>query len=154
MSTSRSPAELARKLRQAGGAIDGAAKDGVGKAALLVKTSVLGELGGRTRLRGVGKKGAKIGVRYDIKGTGNPTALVRATGPFHLIERDTRPHDVSPKGKRKAINIPGIGPKAYATRAGGSKGRHPWEKGVNRALPIIPRVMMEEQSRSLRRFFG
>lgn len=157
MGTSRSAGELARKMTQAGRAIDGAAKDGVFKSALLVKTSVMGELGGVTRLRGVGKRGAKIGVRFDVKPGNNPSARVRATGPFHLIESDTKPHKVTPKGKgrnkRRAINIPGIGPRASAKHPG-TKGKHPWEKGVRRALPRVPQVMMSEQVASLRRFFG
>lgn len=158
MGTSRSVSELAGKLTRAGDAIDGAAKDGVSKAALLVKTSVLAQLqaaGVRNgRLRGVGAKGARIGVRYDVRGTKNPTALVRATGPFHLIERTTQPHEITPKGKKKqALSIPGIGPRARANHPG-SPGRHPWRLGVQAAVPKVPPVMMAEQVRSLRRFFG
>lgn len=151
MGTSRSATELATKLRHAGGAIDGAAKDGVRKSALFVKQSVISEMHGVSRLRGVGKKGAKIGVRFDVKGTQNPTALVRATGPFHLLERDTRAHDITPR-KKKAINIGGnIRASAHHP---GTKGKGPWTKGIGRSLPAIPKVMMEEQVRSLRRYFG
>lgn len=153
MGSSRSPAELASKLRNAGGAIDGAAKDGVAKAALMVKTNVVAEMRGVTRLRGVGKRGAKVGVRYDIKGTGNPTALIRMTGPAQLLERDTRPHEIKPRGKKKAINIPGIGPRASAHHPG-TKGKHPWARGLARSLPKVGEVMRREQAESLRRFFG
>lgn len=152
MGTSSSPGELVRKLSKAGGAIDGAARDGVFKAALLVKTSVLSEMH-TTRLRGVGKKGAKIGVRFDVKGTKNPTALIRATGPFHLLERDTKAHDITPKKKKKALSIPGVGPRASAHHPG-SRGKHPWEKGIKRVDGKIPQVIMREQAASLRRFFS
>jgi hypothetical protein len=157
MGTSRSAGELSRKLRGAAGAIEGAARDGVGKSALMVKKSVQAELvrvgvrGGR--LRGVGKKGARIGVRYDVKGTKNPTALVRATGPFHLIERGTKPHTITPKKKGGAINIAGTGPRRFAKHPG-TRGKHPWAKGVNRVLPLVPKVMAREQSASLNRYFG
>lgn len=154
MGTSRTPAELASKFRHAGGAVRGAARDGVGKAALLVKTSVLSQLP-TTRLRGVGKRGAKIGVRYDIKGTQNPTALVRATGPFQLIERDTKAHKIEPKKRRsgkRAIVTP-QGPRAWAFHPG-TKGKHPWEKGVQLAIPKVRTTMVSEQAKSLRRFFG
>lgn len=151
MGTSRNATELGLKLRKAGGAIDGAAKDGVRKAALLVKTSVVSEMGGVKSLRGVGRKGARIGVRFDVKGTGNPTALVRATGPFHLLERDTKPHEITPK-RKQALKI-GRG-FASSVWHPGTRGKHPWEKGINHAKPLVPRVMADEQFRSLRRFFG
>lgn len=157
MGTSRSVGDLASKLIRAGDAIPRAARDGVSKSALLVKTSVLAELqsagvhGGR--LQGVGKKGAKVGVRYTVAGTDHPTALVRATGPFHLIESDTKPHDIKAK-KKQAINIPGIGARASAHNTGGSRGKHPWAKGVDRAIPLVPELMFAEQVKSLRRFFG
>lgn len=152
MGTSRSPAELAMKLRKAGGAIDGAAKDGVFKASMLVKTSVLAELHGVTRLRGVGKRGAKISVGFRVGGVTNPSSLVRMRGPAHLIEGDTKAHKIEPKGKKRAILTP-AGPRASANHPG-TRGKHPWEKGVKRALPNIPKVMMDEQVASLRRFFG
>lgn len=152
MGTSRSPADLARKLANAGSAMDGAARDGVFKAALLVKTSVQQELGGVKRLRGVGKRGANIGVRFDIKGK-NATALVRMTGPAQLLERSTRPHEIRPRRKKRAINIGGVGPRAYAHHPG-TKGKHPWAKGLVRAVPKVPDVVMTEQVRSLRRYFG
>src|SRR4051812_10988285 len=47
------------------------------------------------RLRGVGRRGAKIGVGFDVVGTANPTALIRARGPYHLLERATKPHPVA-----------------------------------------------------------
>lgn len=42
------------------------------------------------RLRGVGKNGARVGVR--VTQQRSDTALVQATGPLHLIERDTSAH--------------------------------------------------------------
>lgn len=152
MGRSSSPADLTRKIRQAGGAINGAARDGVFKSALLVKASVMSELR-TTRLSGVGKRGAKVGVRFNVRGRTNPTVLIGATGPFHLIERDTRAHTITPKRKRRAIVIPGVGPRAYAKHPG-TRGKHPWRSGVNKAIPRVGRVMREEQFDSLRRFFG
>lgn len=111
-------------------------------ASLAVKNSVLAQMqaagvtGGK--LRGVGKKGAKIGVRYDQAGK---KSLVRAAGPFHLLERPTKPHRTpkeratGSRAKRKVVNIPGIGVRAYANVAG-TKGKYPWAKGVAAAIPI------------------
>lgn len=51
------------------------------------------------RLRNVGKAGARLGVTYDIKGAGNPTALIRATGPWQLgVESPTKAHVIQPRG--------------------------------------------------------
>lgn len=105
-----------------------------------VKKSVLAEMahagvtGGK--LRGVGKRGARIGVRYDLVGK---NALVRATGPFHLLERPTKAHRTpkvrGSRARKRVVNIPGIGVRAYANVAG-TRGKYPWAKGVEAALPI------------------
>lgn len=106
------------------------------KKSVLVQMQLAGVNGGR--LRGVGKKGAKVGVRYDQKGK---AALVRATGPFHLLERPTKGHRTpkeraaNSRAKRKVVNIPGVGVRAFANVAG-TKGKYPWAKGVEAAIPI------------------
>lgn len=109
-------------------------------AALAVKTSVLTQMQAagvdNGKLRGVGKKGARIGVRYDIA---NNKALVRATGPFHLLERDTKAHRIpkvrGSRARKRVVVIPGVGVRAFAN-VKGTKGKHPWEKGVAAAIPI------------------
>jgi hypothetical protein len=47
----------------------------------------------------VGKQagGARLGVRYNIKGVTNPTALLIATGPWGLVEYDVGPHMITPR---------------------------------------------------------
>jgi len=109
-------------------------------AALAVKTSVTAQMAAAGvkdgKLRGIGKKGARVGVRYDITGK---TALVRATGPFHLIERDTRAHRIpkqrGARARKRVVVIPGVGVRAYADHPG-TKGKHPWAKGVAAAIPV------------------
>lgn len=110
-------------------------------AALAAKTSILPHIsrgsGGDLRLSGVGRSGANVGVRYDVKGYIVPTALVRATGPLHLIERDTAPHRIP---KRPPLNRPlringriVRGPVMHP----GTQGKHVWAAGVRAALPAI-----------------
>lgn len=109
-------------------------------AAQTVKTSVQSQLAAagveNGKLRGVGKKGAKVGVRYDILGD---KALVRATGPFQLIERDTKAHRIpkvrGARARKRIVVIPGVGVRAWANHPG-TKGKHPWAKGVAAAIPI------------------
>lgn len=127
-------------------------------AALAVKASVLtqmqaaGVTGGK--LRGVGKKGAKIGVRYDILGD---KALVRATGPFHLLERNTKPHRIpkerGPRARRRVVVIPGVGVRAFA-QSPGTKGKHPWEKGVVAAIPIQDKAQGLAIAAMLKKTYG
>ena len=125
----------------------------VGASALTVKRNV--EALTPKRLRGVGKKGARIGVKYDIKGFGNPTALVRAYGPFHLYERDVKRHQVGVRAKAGLMTLPGDSQAAYGPfMAGGSKGKHSWEKGVAMSIPISRQVFRRALSASLRSSFG
>lgn len=64
--------------------------------------------GGDQRLSGVGRRGAKIGIRFDVKGgrANRFSSLVRATGPAHLIEKRIRPHLITPRrsGGRRNLN--------------------------------------------------
>jgi hypothetical protein len=127
-------------------------------AALAVKTSVLGELqvaGVKDgKLRGVGKKGAKVGVTFVV--TGN-TALVRATGPFPLIESDTKAHRIpkvrGSRARRRVIVIPGVGVRSFANHPG-THGKHPWEKGVVAAVPIAAKAEQVALGVALRKAYG
>jgi len=165
MGVSHSPAELAEKLAKAAVKLRDAEHTATEQSALLVKRNVLALA--PARLRGVGKKGAKLGVRYNIGHyEGVSKALVFATGPFHLIERDTTAHPI-PKlkgsssqqtGKIRAKKGRLFGPafgglSAKATDAKplklvggkyrahvvhpGTKGKHPWERGVAMSVPKI-----------------
>lgn len=140
-----SVAQFARKTRTMGRELNALPNRSVIIAAQTIKKSVLSEMdsagvtGGK--LRGVGKKGAKIGVRYDMKT--KTEALVRATGPFHLLERPTKAHRTpkqrGARAKKRVVNIPGIGVRAYANVAG-TRGKYPWAKGVKAAIPVQDKV--------------
>lgn len=127
-------------------------------AAQTVKTSVQSQMAAagvqNGKLRGVGKRGAKIGVRYDTIGD---KALVRATGPFHLLERDTKAHTIpktrGARARKRVVVIPGVGVRAYANHPG-SKGKHPWEKGVVAAIPIQRKAQAIALQQSLARAYG
>jgi hypothetical protein len=126
--------------------IEKATIDSVKEAALFTKTTTLGMLraasGGDLVLSGVGKKGAKIGVNYKVTGK---TAIVAAYGPVPLIEGPTKGHDipkVRKRGQRKSniLIINGnviTGPVHHP----GTKGKHPWRKGVELARPGIDRIL-------------
>lgn len=140
-------ADIAARMTAAQNAADKAAKQTVATAALKAKLAI--QSGSPARLRGVGKSGAKLGVSYRLSGAGaRTTATVRATGPWQLIEEDTRPHVIRSKrrGRKKgrggqgAIVIPGVGPRVAAHHPG-TRGKHPWAKGVEKAMPLVAAEM-------------
>lgn len=96
MGTSTSVAEFAAKLTQAGAAVQGATRASVAEAALAGKAIFLANMG-TTSMSNVGR-GAKLGARFDIKGTTNPTALLYYTGLVHLLNNPTSAHAIYPRG--------------------------------------------------------
>lgn len=134
MGRSSSPAQLAAKMRRAAGAIEQGSRAGVRAAAITVTEAVRRELasaGVGDRLSGVGRRGARISVGYDIKNALTPTALVRMRGPAHLVERDTRPHEIKPK-RAKAVRL-ADGRVRSVIRHPGTRGKHPFEHGVRKS---------------------
>lgn len=53
------------------------------------------------RLRNVGARGASVGAGFDVMGSVNPVAKIRARGPLQLLEWATRPHKIIPKAARR-----------------------------------------------------
>lgn len=93
-------------------------RTGVERASFAMKQRISAEAsrasGGDGRLSGA--KDARISVRYDVKGERNPTALIRALGPWQLVEFDTNPHFITSRrggGSRRS----------RAARLGGSGSR-------------------------------
>lgn len=91
---------VAHRLGRVSSEMQRAQRTSVGSGSLALRRSVEHErnrVAPSGRLRNVGRSGAKLGVRYDIKGTRNPTALIRATGPWQIIENNTSPHVIVAK---------------------------------------------------------
>ena len=156
MGVSRSPAELRRKLERFAGDLADLDLAVVKEASQITKDSVLKFA--PSRLSGVGKKGAKIGVRYNVGNFGGEAkSRVFATGPFHLIERDTKRHRIPKergrRARRRVIVIPGVGVRAWAMHPG-TRGKHPWAKGVNAAEPKVTALLENKTRLALRRVFG
>ena len=165
MGTSHSVEEMARKLERLAVGIDGANRAGVLAAAQSTKAAIVplmrAATGGDLKLSGM-KRGL-IGVRYTEQRPGS--VILSAFGPAHLVERDVKPHPVLPRAaggtrvsrRRRVEGAALIGAMTgqqvrFATKggvlrfadgsfrrwsrtAGGSKGRHPFERGVDLARP-------------------
>jgi hypothetical protein len=137
--TGKMATELTRSKRSA-----------INAGSLALKRSIETRLPQSRRLRGVGKRGARVGVRYDIRDAGQrATSVVRATGPLHLLERDTKPHVIEPKSKGRAANRR---QRAGAVRLvdgsfrrrvphPGTTGQKPFAKGITDGKPKALRAM-------------
>lgn len=150
------PIGFALKMHGAAETVSSAAKVATSAAALATKKAIL--VNTPARMSGVGKKGAKLGVRYKVgQYDDGAKALIFATGPFHLIERDTRPHPIprlKVSGKSKAARpmfgpaFGGLNAKKLKTPYGirstvwhpGTKGQHPFERSVAEIAPVLPRI--------------
>lgn len=173
------PEQFARKMATLGPRMERNLKGSVNKAAFVLKTSVqanlLPDTGGDFRMSGVGSKatrargGAPVGVRYTVKNDdkGDPTALLRMTGPAHLLERDTAPHTILPKGvgrvqgRRTRANrlaarqnlydvlFQAEGSAIRGRQHPGTKGKHTFEKGIERATPAARKILGRAVGKSL-----
>lgn len=163
MGTSSSPAELIGKLSKAAADISDT-RGPLTVTAIAVKadfTSSLRDAG----VQGTTKVSRAVKARYDISGD---TALVRYTGPAHLLNNPTRPHSIvsrknrgtrkgrgsrtSGAGAQGAVTVNGS-PKAFANHPG-TKGLRFYERARNRAAQTAPRVYRTEGLvQPLRRIF-
>lgn len=163
--------DLAGLMVNMGKAVGAGSKATVSTAALAAKRIHEREIarvaGNDMSLSGVGaakgrKGNTKVGVRFKLEGDSNaPQAFIKATGPLHIVERDTDGHVIRSaysKGKRRkgfvgpatagqfsggrnaAVNIPGVGFRRSA-RHPGTTGQHPWRKGTVKAAPVIRKTM-------------
>jgi hypothetical protein len=123
----------------------------IAKLAVLATTTPAS--GGDLRLSGVGRKGAKVGVRYNVAGVGaDAKSLVFATGPFHLLERDTKAGPRPHKRRRGRGKKRFIGPIQSGFHPG-TQGKHPFAKGVTAATPLISRLLQTRSTLAIRRIF-
>ena len=81
-----------------GKAVTRANRVGVEKACLAGKQVMLPALiaaaGGDRKISGVGKSGANVNVRYRVMGYMNPVGIIQYTGPVHLLNNPTSPHEI------------------------------------------------------------
>lgn len=153
MHTSSSPAEFTARILKTARNVEQVPRAGAHGAALVMKESIGAEInsvapGGR--MSGVGKKGARVGVRYTdgTNSAGRATVILNATGPLHLLERNTTGHEIFPRGfVAKTARGRSTGTQALASKGGswgpfahawhpGTHGQHPFEKGVERGRPL------------------
>ena len=156
--------DLAVSAARAPSAVQQGNLAGVRKAALVMTRAIRQEIvvvTGDSRMSGVNRgRGAKVGAGYSVKGRANPTALIRAKGPLHLIERDTGPRDIRPRrkfarGSRKKKSALKIGSRyARVARHRGTRGQHPFRKGVERTEDRVGNIIENEVWKRVVRSWG
>ena len=104
--------DLGALIRSVGTSAQQAQKEAVFQAALYMKNTIereiRGDLGGKDYFRAMGEKKTKsgkfvgvrpannrVGVRFDVKGSYNPTALLSAYGPMGLLEYGAAKHQIT-----------------------------------------------------------
>lgn len=143
--------DLAVSAANAARAMPEAENRAVRKAALYTTRTIRTEIRkatGDMRLSGVGKRGARVGAKFQMKrGRSSPTAEITATGPLHLIERDTSPHKIPNRRGKKRVVFDGK-VRAYANHPGTS-GQRPFERGWKKAAPKTPLIFRQEIGKAI-----
>lgn len=146
MGTSHSPQEFARKIHELAAATEKSQRAAVTAGAQATKAIMLGAASARGMTPGSKIAGKRWTVRYDLA-PGLNSALVRFTGPFHLVERSTKAHEIVPRkgskrrrgGQGKALRI-GDQFRSSVSHPG-TRGKHIFAAGRSLAGERIPRLM-------------
>lgn len=153
-----------QKMARLAAEIGDVPREVAGAAAFVVKTSVQGELRSaapKGTLRVGKRRNTRVGARYDL-GSDGRSARVFMFGPAQLLERDTSAHRIprpmigrgrSQRQNTKPILIPGVGVRAWAEHPG-TRGKHPWAKGVANALPKVGPAAAKAYFGPARKIFG
>lgn len=152
---SSSVAQFAAKMERAARRMAFAERQGVTEACKAAKVTMLSSArtaGINGRLSGVGAKGARVGVRYDVKGVDNPVGIVQWYGPIHLAAFGTKAHDIKPK-KKKALSPSGNPWAAASAHVRGTSGKHFAEPAFAIVVASAPRIVENAVKRELLSIF-
>lgn len=150
---------LSARLQSGGKGITRANRVGVEKACLAGKTVMLAGLraaGASGALRGVGRSGSKVGVRYDVKGFQNPVGIISYRGQVHLLNNPTRAHEIRPRsrGGRMAISPKGSPWTKAVAQHPGTSGKKFHEKSEPIVIAQSKRIITAEVRGHLARTFA
>lgn len=147
MGTSTSPAAFVEKIDAATRAI-ASNRPAIQATALHAKMLFIGSAAASGVGRGAGRSpvSKKVSAKYDLRGgEQDASALVRYTGPAHLLNDRTKAHVIRRRksarteGRGGGINIPGVGVRRYAMHPG-TKGLHFAERAKRECERECPKV--------------
>ncbi len=147
MGTSTSAAQLAKKMNTISTTIPRSTRKAVSDSALQGKNTVIRVAAQRGVSTSSRIAGGRWSVRYDLKGTARPTALLRIRGPFHLVESNTRAHPIPKPGRRrrnrkKAMSFNGIA--RTRVQHPGTTGKHIWRDAKKEIIGSTPPQVMRQ----------
>lgn len=168
-----SAADLARRLGSVATAVERGQREAVNQTAFVAKQEMIDGIGKSGVKPSSMLGGRKWSVGYNVRGQTRPMALVSYRGPVHWIEGGTKPRVVGARrlGTRagiqrnvgsgsfgrfrssrgaKALNIPGIGFRAYANHPG-TRARPFWTRTKARIAQRGPEVMQHQLRRQIAR---
>lgn len=151
MGTSTSAAEFAGKINRFAGEVAKLPRDTAYSNAKLGKAtmqSAVQAMAPGGRLRGVGRKGARVGAGYNVYGDGN--VQISARGPVWLVDNATGGHEIAPKKRRKKGALKGAGydhPYSGEVRHPGTAGKHAWAHARDQVLPPVLKANISRQMR-------
>jgi hypothetical protein len=141
------------KIAAASSALSKAQDTAVAAAALAMKRTIEASrnraVGSDGRLSHVGTTGAKLGLGYALTGAGaTRQALMRARGPWQLVEERTSPHTIggtrsSARARRKRSGFLAFpdGNVRRSVHHPGTAGKHPWKIGVAAGTPEVVTIL-------------
>lgn len=146
------PQEFVVKLGELQASVGHVPAETVPKASQIVKANIQAISPGF--LRGVGKKGRKITVRYTIVDHGDAVeSFIRGSGPWPLIEYDTPAHQIpraSMVGRRYAV----FGGNVFSVvEHPGTRGKHLFQKGSVASFPAVNALFETDNYAACRRVF-
>lgn len=155
MGVSRSGKQLALKLDRLADDLEDVPYAAINQGSMIAKSAVLGfatvASGGDRRLSGVGRRGARVGVRYNItRQPDGAKSLIFATGQFHLMERDTKAGVRQRKRRSRRSKTYGPTPGYYHP---GTRGKHPWARGIASVAAKLERLVAQPTTALMRRIF-
>jgi len=153
--------DFARRLDRLGSTVRKAQRPAVTSAALAAKKAQLEvmrtDTGGDLRLSGVGRRGARVGVRFFVQG--DREALVRATGPVHFVAHPMSPHRIprqrSARGRRRYVIVPGAdrGGVRSSAQHPGTRGKNTWRRGRRKASVAVENEVVEKMGKAIAQGF-
>lgn len=153
-----SASQVAARMQKVADAVRKSQVDAARKASIALKAGV--QSTSPSRLRNVGKSGARLGVSFTVTGGAVPESKGRATGPWAIIEYDTPVHLIGiGKSGRKRARVRVVGGEAvggYLKAPGyahgvtgpivhpGTKGKLVFHKGIARGTPKAVAAMRKQ----------
>lgn len=148
--------QLAAKFEKASSDLKAAPRNGVFQAALVGKALFVAEAGAKGLAPTSRIARGRWSVGFDIKGTTNPTALVKFRGPVHLVNNPTKAHEITPRGRRRGAKRALATPHGVFARVQhpGTRGKRFFESGRPKVRKAASEVFERTTRVALTKNFG